>query len=87
MTYADLRAVFLRLSKRSGIDATPYTLRHTSLTLLAKAKWSPDRLQLRAGHRHFQTTVDTYLHLDDEDLRREWERTRTAEALALEEGR
>lgn len=85
MTYDDLRAVFLRLSERSGIDASPYTLRHTSLTLLAKANWSPDRLQLRAGHRHFQTTVDTYVHLDDDDLRAEWERTRSAEAFVLKE--
>jgi integrase/recombinase XerD len=78
MDYADLRGVFQRLGRRSGIAATPYRLRHTSLTNLARAGWAPEHLQVRAGHAHFQTTYSTYVHPRPEDLRAAWQRTHGA---------
>ena len=75
MDYADLRATFRRLGQRANVSVTPYLLRHTSLTTLARAGWAPEHLQVRAGHRHFQTTYASYVHPDPEGLRAEWERT------------
>jgi len=76
MDYADLRGAFQRLSRRAEIQATPYRLRHTSLTNLARTGWAPEHLQIRAGHAHFQTTYSTYVYPRPEDLRAAWERTR-----------
>jgi site-specific recombinase XerD len=81
MDYADLRAMFLRLGQRADVAATAYLLRHTSLTNLARAGWAPEHLQVRAGHRHFQTTYNTYVHPDPEGLRAEWERTQHVTSL------
>jgi integrase/recombinase XerD len=75
MDYTDLRATFQRLSRRAQIEATPYRLRHTSLTNLARAGWAPEHLQVRAGHAHFQTTYSTYVHPHPDDVRAAWERT------------
>src|SRR5438128_822588 len=50
--------------RRTGIEFSPYTLRHTSLTNLARAGWAPEHLQDRAGHAQFQTTYAFYVHPD-----------------------
>ena len=47
---------------------TTHKGRHTSLTLLAKANVSPQKLIRRAGHKKFQTTMDYYIdELGDQD--------------------
>jgi site-specific recombinase XerD len=83
MDYGDLHAVFTRLKRRTGIGFSPYTLRHTSLTNLARAGWAPEHLQDRAGHAQFQTTYTFYVHPTDEDLRNAWEQTQEAVRVAV----
>jgi integrase len=83
MDYGDLHALFARLRRRTGIRFSPYTLRHTSLTNLARAGWAPEHLQDRAGHAQFQTTYAFYVHPTDEDLRNAWEQTQEAVRLAV----
>jgi integrase/recombinase XerD len=51
MDYSDVHALFRRLKSRTGIDAWPHLLRHTSLTALART-WRLEELQRCAGHRH-----------------------------------
>lgn len=74
MTYADVDALFRRLRKKTGIAVTPHTLRHTGLTELFRAGMRPEAIQRRAGHAHAQTTLQTYVHPSEEDLRQEWEK-------------
>jgi integrase len=45
-----------------------HTFRHTCATLLFGAGWNPKQVQLWLGHHKASFTVDTYVHLLDEDL-------------------
>ena len=74
MEYQDIASLFRRLKTKTGIDATPHVLRHSSLTELRRAGWKPEHLQKRAGHAQVQTTMQTYMHPSDEDLRKDWEK-------------
>ena len=81
MDYGDLHALFMRLQRWSGICFSPYTLRHTSLTNLARAGWAPEHLRDRAGHAQFQTTYTFYVHPTGDDIRSAWEQTQNAVKL------
>ena len=81
LRYEGLYSVFRRLEERTGLSLTPYVLRHTSLTILADDGWSPERLQVRAGHKHFQTTMDHYVHPSQGRLRQAWEASRASMQL------
>jgi integrase/recombinase XerD len=83
MDYEDLHALFTRLQRWSGICFSPYTLRHTSLTNLARAGWAPEHLRARAGHAQFQTTDTFYVHPSGDDLRSAWEQTQHAVKLVV----
>jgi integrase/recombinase XerD len=86
LRYAGLYAIFRRLEKRAGLSITPYVLRHTSLTILAEDGWSPERLQVRAGHKHFQTTMDHYVHPSRVRMRQAWEASTAAMTLNAAQG-
>jgi integrase len=83
MDYGDLHALFTRLQRWSGSRLSPYTLRHTSLTNLARAGWAPEHLQHRAGHAQFQMTYTSYVHPSSDDLRSAWEQTQDAVRVAV----
>jgi len=80
MSYADVDALFRRLRKRTNLFATPHMLRHTGLTELFRAGMRPEVMQRRAGHAHVQTTIQTYVHPSEEDLREDWERAEARRA-------
>ena len=73
LEYQDVYSLFCRLKAKTGIAVTPHALRHTSLTELHKAGWSPVHLQKRAGHANVQTTMQIYIHPSEEDMRKDWE--------------
>jgi integrase/recombinase XerD len=75
LEYADVHDLFQRLHRKTGIDATPHLVRHSSLTALARAGWRPEHLQQRAGHANFQYTYQMYVHPSDDDLRAAWEQS------------
>ncbi len=83
LTYADVDSLFRRLRRKTGIPATPHTLRHTMLTLLAEFGWAPELLQERAGHASFQQTYQTYVHPSREALRSAWEQTQERVCLIV----
>ena len=68
LVYKTVDSLFRRLSKKTGIKANPHLLRHTHATELIRAGWDMTRVQKRLGHTNIQTTVNTYVHLLDEDL-------------------
>ena len=51
------------------VKRTPrfHDLRHTHVSLLVEAGWSPKRVQLRVGHANYQITMDIYGHLWERD--------------------
>jgi len=69
MAYASAIDLFDRLSKKTGIEATPHMLRHTHATELIRAGWDPAMVQKRLGHTSVQTTLNRYVHLNDEDMK------------------
>lgn len=76
MNYTDVDNLFRTLKKVTGIYVTPHMFRHSSLTLLRMAGWQPEILRIRAGHKNIYTTLNTYIHPSDEEITKEFNRTR-----------
>ena len=72
LSYHSVIDLFRRLSAKVKFDVWPHLLRHTSLTMLGKAGMRTEAIQKGAGHAHFQTTVEMYIHPEDEELVDEW---------------
>lgn len=69
LDYGCVRNIFSRLSKKVGFYVRPHMLRHTHASELVKAGWDMSWVQKRLGHKSVQTTIDTYTHLDNQDLK------------------
>ena len=72
LKYKTIDSLFRRLSKKTNIKVTPHLLRHTHATELIRAGWDMAYVQKRLGHTDIQTTVNTYVHLTEDDLRIEY---------------
>jgi integrase/recombinase XerD len=70
LRYGSVITLFRRLSKRVGLAVHPHLLRHTHATELIQAGWQPAYVQKRLGHAQVQTTLNTYVHLNDADLKK-----------------
>lgn len=77
MEYQDVVSLFNRLKKKIGLKINPHMLRHSSLTELRRCGWEAEHLRVRAGHKSFQTTFQMYIHPNDEDMRKDWERVKS----------
>jgi len=75
MNYVDVDNLFRTLKKKTGIYVTPHMFRHSSLTVLRMAGWKPELLRIRAGHKNIYTTLNTYVHPSDEEIRLEFNKT------------
>ena len=73
MTYAAVDSLFRRLSKKTGINVHPHLLRHTHATELIRAGWDMAHVQKRLGHTSVQTTINTYTHLTNDDLKQAYQ--------------
>lgn len=73
MTYAAVIDLFRRLSQTSGIEVRPHLLRHTHATLLLQNGMEAAYVQKRLGHASVQTTINTYVHLTDTDLKQAYQ--------------
>lgn len=69
LTYKTIDSLFRKLSKKTEIKVNPHLLRHTHATELIRAGWDMPYVQNRLGHTSIQTTVNTYVHLLDDDLK------------------
>ncbi len=74
LTYSAVDSLFRRLRKKTGIYATAHLLRHSHATNLVRAGWDMSYVQKRLGHSDIQTTINTYVHLLDEDLKAEYKK-------------
>ena len=75
MDYVDVNNLFRTLKKKTEIYVTPHMFRHSSLTVLRMAGWQPELLRIRAGHKNIYTTLNTYIHPSDEEIRSEFNKT------------
>jgi integrase len=63
------RRIFKPAAARAGVDwATFHTLRHTCATLLFRNGLNPKQVQGWLGHHAASFTIDTYIHLLEDDL-------------------
>jgi integrase/recombinase XerD len=78
--YRAVRDLFSRLSQKVGFYISPHMLRHTHATELLRNGWDCSYIQKRLGHSSIQTTINTYAHLSNDDLKKafqEYLKTRT----------
>lgn len=70
MTTSNVQSLFKKLKNKTGIEATPHLFRHTHATeLIRTGKWDMSFVQQRLGHSSIQTTINTYIHLSDDDMK------------------
>ena len=74
MRYAAVDSLFKRIRKKTGLTVYPHLLRHTHATELIRTGWDMSYVQKRLGHSNIQTTINTYIHLRDEDLKAEYKK-------------
>ena len=73
--YWNVTDLINRLRARSGIAFTAHTLRHTYATELLRRGVTAEVVQKLLGHASITTTIDTYAHLEIEDVRRSLQQT------------
>lgn len=76
MNYTDVNNLFRSLKKKTNIYVTPHMFRHSSLTTLRMAGWKPELLRVRAGHKNIYTTMNIYIHPSQEELTKEFEKSK-----------
>lgn len=69
LCYNAVRKLFSRLMKKVGFHVTPHMFRHSHATELIRHGWDAAWVQKRLGHANVQTTIDTYTHIDTQDLK------------------
>ncbi len=69
MSYNAVMTLFQRLSNKQNVHVTPHMLRHSHATELIRAGWGMAAVQKRLGHRDIQTTMNTYIHLTEHDMK------------------
>lgn len=69
LAYSTVYTKFKRLSKKFEIPFTPHIFRHTHATELLRSGWDASYVQKRLGHKDIQTTINTYAHLNERDLK------------------
>lgn len=76
MKYGSVITLFKRLSKKTGLKITPHIFRHTHATELIKSGWDLSYVQKRLGHSDIQTTANIYIHLTNDDMKKELDKFR-----------
>ncbi|MDZ8056566.1 MAG: tyrosine-type recombinase/integrase [Aulosira sp. ZfuCHP01] len=72
MTYNNVMDLFNRLKRKTGIAVHPHLFRHTHATELIHEGVGMAYVQKRLNHASIQTTIDIYVHVSDEDMKREY---------------
>lgn len=72
MEYSDVSALFKVLKKKTGLNVYPHLFRHTHATIYYENTKDIRQVQERLGHAQIQTTMNTYLHLSEQEVRESW---------------
>ncbi|BAY10414.1 tyrosine-type recombinase/integrase [Calothrix sp. NIES-2098] len=72
MTYNNVMDLFNRLKRKTGIAAHPHMLRHSHATELVREGVGMAYVQKRLNHANIQTTIDIYVHVSNEDMKKEY---------------
>jgi integrase len=76
LDHVAVNSLFKRLKNKTGIDfVSPHKLRHTHFTILNKAGWTPEKMMKRGGWANVQTVINTYVHISDEKMHEQWQKT------------
>ena len=75
MTYSDVSALFRVLKKKTDLNVHPHLLRHTHATIYYENTKDIKQVQERLGHAQIQTTMTTYLHLSEQEIRENWKKS------------
>lgn len=70
MQYATVKRLFENLSKKCNFYVRPHMLRHSHASGLLKSGWEMALIQKRLGHASIQTTIDTYTHIDTQQMKK-----------------
>ena len=70
LRYTAVQDLFKRFSHALDSKVTPHMFRHTHATDLIKQGWDMALVQKRLGHQNIQTTINTYTHLTNQDLKK-----------------
>lgn len=70
MTYNNVMDLFNRLKRKTGIAVHPHMFRHTHATELIREGMEMAYVQKRLRHVSIQTTLNTYVHVDNEDMKK-----------------
>jgi len=73
MTYSNVMDLFNRLKRKTGIAVHPHMLRHTHATELIREGMEMAYVQKRLNHASIQTTINTYVHVDNDDLKKAYQ--------------
>ena len=71
MKYETVSKLVQRISIKTKIKFNLHMFRHTHATNLIKSDWDMAYVKERLGHKSVQTTINTYTHLSDKDMKRE----------------
>jgi len=74
LRYTAIQDLFDRFSGALARKITPHMLRHTHASDLIHAGWNIALVQKRLGHQSIQTTVNTYTHLTDDEMKHAFKR-------------
>lgn len=74
MTYNSVMDLFNRLKRKTGIAIHPHMLRHSHAIELIREGTEMACVQKRLGHASIQTTIDTYVHVTNEDMKQEYQK-------------
>jgi integrase/recombinase XerD len=76
LTLTAVEALFKRLREKTGIRRLhPHLFRHTHATMYYQETKDIKQVQERLGHSQIQTTMNLYLHLSEDDIRKDWEKS------------
>ncbi|WAH36414.1 tyrosine-type recombinase/integrase [Alicyclobacillus dauci] len=73
LDYRSVESWVKRLRKKTAINFHVHMFRHTYATTLVRNGISTKALQELVGHAQIQTTMDTYVHLSEKDIREQYD--------------
>ena len=85
LNYNDVSALFKVIRKKTDINVHPHLFRHTHATIYYDQTKDIKEVQERLGHANIQTTMNLYVHLSKEMVRKNWDMAKDSFLIDMEE--